>query len=338
MTTLKTIYLLIGLSLWHPHVAWSAVFTVSNNPDIPAQYGEIQLALENASAGDTLYVSGSNTSYGTITINKRITLLGAGYHPNNQLSLPTNLLRVYFDTIPDISGASGSKIIGFDVSFINIRQEAFQDIEISRCNIGINLTLNAQSRNWLIRNCIISGSILFQNSSGMVVANNIISGSLRASTQNFLISNNVFVGGGASFTSISNASIANNIFYGKNAQGCNQCVFSNNISFGSTSDNSIIYGDNTGTGNLEGVDPKFVQVPLRESMYLEYDYRLAADSPGIGAGTDETDIGIYGGFFSFPSEITGEPPIPQIETFLILNPVVGEGGQLRFNSTATSKP
>ena len=50
-----------------------------NNVDPSAPYASIADAIEVASEGDTIMVEGSSTSYGDVTINKRVVLIGPGY-------------------------------------------------------------------------------------------------------------------------------------------------------------------------------------------------------------------------------------------------------------------
>ena len=60
-------FLFVELSLF------ATVHTISNDPNNPAQYTDIQAAHDAAIEGDTLYVYGSPNSYeGTYTIKKRI--------------------------------------------------------------------------------------------------------------------------------------------------------------------------------------------------------------------------------------------------------------------------
>ena len=63
------------------------------------------------------------------------------------------------------------------------------------------------------------------------------------------------------------------------------------------------------------------------SFRYTFDYSLQPSSPGVNAGTDGTDIGIFGGIgFS----ITGEPDdLPVVTRFDILNPMVPQNGSLR---------
>jgi hypothetical protein len=65
-------------------MAWATVLTVSNNPDRPAQFTQVDPAIAAAAAGDTIYVYGSLTTYNDFIINKRLVVIGAGYNTNNQ--------------------------------------------------------------------------------------------------------------------------------------------------------------------------------------------------------------------------------------------------------------
>jgi hypothetical protein len=58
-----------------------------------------------------------------------------------------------------------------------------------------------------------------------------------------------------------------------------------------------------GTGNLDNVNPLFVNVATG-NYSAAYNFHLQAGSPGIGASSIGDDIGFYGG--SFESTITGE--------------------------------
>jgi len=105
---------------------------------------------------------------------------------------------------------------------------------------------------------------------------------------------------------------------------------------------SFDYASNTGGGNLENVDPLFVSVA--SSVFdFSYDYHLEDLSPGKEAGTDGTDIGIYGGSYAFPSggdvpwQTSAMPALPQILRMNILNTVLPENGTLQVQIEAKSQ-
>src|SRR5690348_8515351 len=86
---------------------YATVITVDNNANSPGQYSSLQSAINAASAGDTLYVSGSTSSYGNFTLNKRLTLIGTGYNPIKQIPMVSSLGTMTFDSVLSVSGASG---------------------------------------------------------------------------------------------------------------------------------------------------------------------------------------------------------------------------------------
>jgi len=91
--------------------ATSAVITVDNSANSAGQYTGLQAAINAANAGDSIYISGSITSYGTVTLNKRLILFGTGYNPAKQSPLVSTTGTITLDTVTSVSGASGSRIM-----------------------------------------------------------------------------------------------------------------------------------------------------------------------------------------------------------------------------------
>jgi hypothetical protein len=106
----------------------------------------------------------------------------------------------------------------------------------------------------------------------------------------------------------------NNIFHATYPAGCMGCTFNNNITFQCDND-TLIYSLNPGSsggGNIIGQDPLRVNYPITHPPFnYAHDYNLQAGSPAIGAGSNGTDIGIYGG--TSPFIIGDNPAIPQME-------------------------
>jgi hypothetical protein len=95
---------------------------------------------------------------------------------------------------------------------------------------------------------------------------------------------------------------------------------------------------------MEGILPKFVDVPEQRTVFsYAYDFHLRADSPGKNAGTDGTDIGIYGGPFPWPDggsapwQTSPVPAVPQITSLDTLNVVVPVNGTLSVDVKASKK-
>lgn len=315
--------------------ARATIRTVSNYVNHPAQYTSLQTAMDAADVGDTILVTGSTTSYGNIFINKRLTLIGAGH---NNGGPPSEVFNVYYN-----SGSANTALIGFMCSIIYLNQSvAISGLRIERCRINSAVTYynNFPSNDLTIRNCVLYGGLsLGAASNNVLITNNLIRGSVAvtsATATNMVISHNLFfhTTAGEAMTNISSALVSDNIFWGRTPvhASVNYCVFNNNITY-QTSNDVIPYGTNLGAGNQVGVNPLFVNAPDR-SGNLTYDYQLQAGSTGNDAGSDNTDIGVFGGADAFV-DLTGRARIPLVTSLNILNSSIGQGGSLNVEFSGT---
>jgi len=349
-------------------MSYAGIITVSNNPDSPGQYTNLQTAINVASVGDTILVSGSPSNYGHITINKKLTLFGSGYDPNNTFAKVTYLQNVTLNRFDAVQSASGTKISGFNLDALNINRndpDTMKDITVERCLISNSISFQAFSasdyRNITVQNCVFTGTstnISFGNYSGVlhfnhIFRNNIFNGVIRSDIQSDVLftnlslvqfRNNIFTGAGTGtiLDEVKNAVFENNIFFRKDAGSnssdgasahCNECAFDNNITYQSAFD-AIPYGNNIGSGNLLSTDPLLVNYPVTGAAFsFSHDYTLMGGSPALLAGTDASDIGITGG--AAPFEVAAPPRIPQMTSILIGPPsAVPLNGTLEIQFTA----
>lgn len=311
----------------------AVVRTVSNNPDIPAQYNNLQTAIDASAAGDTILVSGSATSYGDITIRKKLILFGAGY--NNPYGYNSIINYLYLVRQNASIGASGSRISGFYFQSYTYLQGSFtggtpsekklENVVIERCRIYY-FSWNQNDVTYIndtIRNCLFQAYYMqFTNASytNIVIHNNIFDsyylyGTSDANLSSVFLRNNVALNEntnffGSSYNPILNMVVENNIFYDSEPQGCYGCTFNNNITYLNTND--VIPGaNNSGSGNLIGIDPQFTSYPFEGGgLSYTHDFTLKSTSPGINAGTDNSDIGMTGGLM--PYTPGANPQIPQM--------------------------
>jgi hypothetical protein len=307
--------------------AQAALRTVSNAVGQPAQYTDLQTAITASSAGDTVYVMGSGSPYGSVTIDRPITLIGAGYAP------PAPAFATTIGSISLTMAGSGSRIMG--VAVPSTFYLYGNSVTVERCSApGMYLTTG--STNNVIRHCYLSYLDMGQPAS-LLLSNNIIhsSGYFSSSvSSSVIITNNLFMGYPTyALYSISNALITNNIFWGSTPVNSTvtNCTFNKNITY-QTADNTLPYGSNTGTGNQINVNPYFTNAPNNAINYT-YNYQLLAFSTGNDAGTDGTDIGIYGGVAPMPG-LGGVPRIPRITQFDLQYSVVPQGGSLNVQVKA----
>jgi hypothetical protein len=318
----------------------ATVHTVSNDVNNPAQYTSAQTAHDAASIGDTLLVYGSTTNYGSLTIKKRIVLIGAGYYPNNQFGNATSFSSISLDSLTGVSGASNSEISGIYCESIT-SNIICNHVNIHRNKMNHWISLNNHAcKNWKIFNNIFvqySTNSYYHNaingignSINTLISNNIFIENKYISNANSstLITNNLFItgnnsygSGSYSFKSCSNSTITNNIFYQRKTTedaSCSQNTLSNNIGYGTA---AIVTGTNMG-GNNSIADPKFILVGTNQGFDYSDNYALQASSPALNAGSDGTDIGIYGGSFPFPHGYGNTyryAPMPNVPIIMNLN-------------------
>ncbi|TVP49637.1 MAG: hypothetical protein EA341_08935 [Mongoliibacter sp.] len=307
----------------------AAVITVSNRPGDIANFTSISDAINAAADGDIIYVSGSATSYGSFTLAKRLTLVGSGHNPDNDNGLVSQLGSVTL-----VTGSSGSEIIGFRIAGISWSNpsDVINNINLQRNNIG-SIAINGNSKEWIIQENIInsissSSGITFEEN--LIIRNNIITSSI-SNLRYSLFTNNVFTATFAgAFSTIQFNSFSNNIFFQNDLNSdftnarIQNCTFNNNIFFGSSNPTSLpTINGNSGQDNIFA-NPQFVNVPNNTFDYNQ-DFNLQGSSPGINAGTDNTDIGLFGGA---GYTVSGTPAIPEVTLFNILNPIVPQNGNL----------
>lgn len=334
---MKTFYIILVLCCFFAVSALDAqvIRTFSNIEGETSEFSNLQEVINASSDGDFIYVSSSPNTYGNLTINKRLTLVGSGHNPETNDPLISQLGQVTL-----AAGSSGSQIIGFRIFLLTFSGSATEinDITIKRNNlnqtVSTAISINSNSRNWTIEENII-GRIGSNSGPGFqelhLIRNNIIVGFV-SGVKFSTFSNNVFKTTGEIFTpQISQSNnIINNIFFQNNlnndfaANRLVNCTINNNIFFGPNNPTSLPEGNNnTGENNLF-VNPLFANVPNNTFNYSN-DYMLQASSQGINAGTDGSDIGLFGGI---GYTVSGEPAIPQVSILNILNSIVPQNGNL----------
>lgn len=355
MKTLVTL-LMTSLSIF----AFAGIITVDNRVGSGANYTSVGAAISAASNGDTIYIHPSSVSYGDINVNKQLTFIGPGHNPEYTGGMAASLNSITLKT-----GSSGSKFTGLSISLIkcDVWQQA-DDIVIannyisSAGPIGGAYGDNAGSNNWLIEGNVIietegcggckvidlkggglgissnwifrnnfiqskasNGNVLFSKlNSTTILENNIIY--FRKSTPIFSVD-------------VTGGEFRNNIFWVSNSgftditEDATNLLFMNNITYHS---NGTLL-DLVGTDNINNTDPEFVSVSGNPDFNYDDDFSLSPTSPAHNAGTDGTDLGIFGA--NFPFRMEGYPQhFPRLQWFQVSSTVVPQGGTLEINLKA----
>jgi len=300
------------------------------NGSTPAFYTKLTDALSYAQSGDTIYIPGG--SFESVSINKEIHLIGVGANPDS--TFITN--RTVISGLNLQKGSDNGSIQGCHLSGQCSISEGIDRYSITRCYINKGISFNADAAHFLITENILGGfgdgclyggfhSIVLKGS-GHIVANNIIKADIISSGGN-VFENNVFL---YSTTwcqplSCSYEKFYNNIFL-SGGQGTTNCIAKNNLGYFY---NDIDGRNNQGTNNYSigssSFDEVFVSFSVANGWSFSSDLHLKPDSPYRNAGTDGTDIGIYGG--AFPWKEGSVPSNPHFKSVKI-NPKTDNSGNL----------
>jgi len=300
---------LLVISTFMLHNAFASILLVNNTAGGPGQYTQINDAVIAATAGDTIYVSGSAIAYNAaVNINKSITMVGPGTFTQKDMQFAANTRGFAIsDGTTNVNITGFSFTLGNGGPFINIGLNAssikiYNNYFTNACCANNAITIT-QCHDLVIENNVfnlsthlIGGTVLTYN---FIFRNNLIHLNGLAPIVNFAILNgviehNTFIApspGFAIFASTSNAIISNNIFYNADpVAGTSGCVFNNNISFNTS---GTAFGNLGGT-NIDNTDPQFVNLATT-TLSLTNNYNVSATGSAHNTASDSTDIGYYGG-------------------------------------------
>jgi hypothetical protein len=329
----------------------AAVLLVNNTNNGPGLYPQIDAAIAAASPGDTIYVSGNASAYANCTVSKSIVLIGPGSYADKQNNTPAIVGAININSnvsdiiIQGFSLTSGVKLISkTNISNVLISHNFFSS------NDAINCYQLSNASNILISKNIFdlsSGVVMYfsntSNINNVMIENNIIRGSISTlNVTNAIIKNNIFYnhsgtsGSGAFFNyngpNVTNAQIINNIFFNSHPTLFTVgCVYQNNITYSSSTTYPTIDSLN---GNINNVNPLFINVPITGGFSTSNNYHLQSGSPAIGAGIAGADIGFYDGsnMVTYKGEVIGIPVVRQMN---LINTNVPQSGNVNVKVRST---
>ncbi len=308
----------------------AAKYRVNNNTSAGAHYTSLTAAQNdpNVLAGDTLYLEASSSHYAGITFTKKLIVIGPGFFLGDNPQTQANVANAVVGQTVFAAGSEGSVVMG--VYFFNenttsslvkinannvvLKRNRFYKyynsgsttvhaVEINASNIvlvenyihvngGVPYTVKANdnSNNLLIRNNYISNAYTSSSYRALImtfycsgeVLNNVFNTGIEV--QNSLIANNILMDG---TVVLANCSIANNI--------CNLTQFP------------------SGNNNQRNVTIADVLNLSSSSSDGKYKLKNVVGNPAKNAGTDGTDIGMFGG--PSPYVLSGMPDLPAVYFF-----------------------
>lgn len=325
--------LTLALSVLITVSAQAKIWRVNNNVGISADFNTLQKAHDGAAAGDTLYLEGSNTSYGALTASKLLYIIGPGYFQEFVANAPVGQLSAKVDNISLNAGAAGTVIMGLDFynntlniycNDVTIRKNKFcspnaSDLLYYHGTINLN-HLNNNGNNPGVSNIIIAqnvGLIISATKPGnnILITNNVISYSGNYSDQ----TTSACLDGGQSTVML----VQNNIFRRGKVNVYGSTVTNNIITNGFFAANNNLYANNLGNGTQFGTDNGNKSNITMADVFTgtggpDEAYKLKAGSPAQGAGYGSTagssvDCGIFSG--SLPYVVAGQVNMPVIYFF-----------------------
>jgi len=285
------------------------------------QGNELATAVQQAQAGDTIYLSSGLFTVTSLDINKRLIIFGVGHSPAQTLA--TGHTQVNGD-IRLLSGSDQSLISGiFFAGNIQVgttaANQVVANVTIKRCRIGGMLRLTADphvanrasnfyiteniihildgsfTRNHLIRQNVILNEMRHFSENNFF-QNNIIGRTHHITGSTF--SNNVILVVSAWNSALETDQITSSIF--------NNNVFVPNVVFGASNQGAHTNLINQPLANI------FVNFAGQTTFSDEFNFNLKPEFAGNNFGTDGTDVGIFG--TSTPFKANYLPVVPHIKS------------------------
>ncbi len=332
--------LLVGLALILSLSLPAKILRVNNTPGSSADYSNLADAHDAASAGDTIHVEGSATSYGRFAVTKpSLIILGPGYFTTenecSMASLPATLqwisLQITVSNNYD-SGSAMTEVRGLTMDQVYvysndniIAQNYISDI----IQISVGVTRIAIAENFIDSNRAFAITYHFSNVfSHAVLTNNIISTGL-ALPQNSggNVSHNLIQGDGFLLESF-DGNIQSNIYASDDvAQFSVSTTGTGTITHNTASSGQF----GTDNGNNQA-SPSDLFIGTDEGT-TDGQYQLREDATtAIDNAHDGTDRGPFGG--PSPYILSGTPDVPVV---LYLEVPATTGPSRPFNVTIRAK-
>lgn len=313
----------ISIFLTELSVAQNQIWIVNNNPGGAGDFNDAEEAYSNVSAGDTLYLVPSQSTYTIDRIEKQLHFVGSGYlldeNDTSVFDASESELRLERLSGEDNGAtADGTSFFGLII-------------------IGTAGTLDIRADEISFRRCFIMDRVKGNNShafSGLTVVQSYLEEGLDGHFTDVYISNSYIGGAGYPFQDVNNGLVVNSIIEAilgnlENLNIENNIIFDNDAShlFDASENNTITNSifvheepSSPGTNNQFNVDPSTLFVGP-DGNSTDAQWQLSESSPAKGAGTNGDDIGMFGG--PNPYVLSGIPAIPRVTEFTA--PSAGSG-------------
>jgi hypothetical protein len=296
---MKNLIILL-LFLYSTLASAQAILRVNNTAGVNAPYTTLAAAVAAAGVNDIILLESSVTSYGNITIAKKVTIVGPGYLLNENLGFQTTAVPATIRAMTLNAGAEGTIVSGVTFSITAsgdcLRINGVSNVTIANCywtNSRVLLTGTANNLAF-IGNYMTAVDAFTATYTGTIFANNYITGIFgNTAASPFTVTNNVIGGnnGAASGNELLNCDVRNNIFTGTAPIFIGTgSLFKNNVFVAAGVNASVILDGS----NMLGAVLANVFLGLAGNT-TDTQWKLKVGSPAIGFGEGGVDCGMYGG-------------------------------------------
>jgi len=304
---MKTTLLFLSFFMLTAVVSRAQEIAVQSPSNVTKVYNDLNKAITAAEAGSIVFLPAGGVQLNdSVKITKRLTIIGVGHRSDTEggFTMVAGKFQFY-------KGSDGSSLMGVylsgDVYIANTDGEV-NNFLLQYCNVN-----SVQVGNQYCSTLLINQNYLRNGSNGgnspIHFTNNIVHSIVNVNCG--IIDNNIIrLSGGYSYNysnysylyfalfDISSTSIKNNILVEPNyIHSGSNCVISNNMLTSVWGDNSVVVTD---------WNAVLVKSDLGVNPLCDYHLKSTA---GKNAGSDGTDIGIYGGTGFNDAAL---PPFPQI--------------------------
>lgn len=294
-------------------------------------YTDVQDAIDNASSGDYIYLPGGSYG-GDITINKELHIVGAGHHPDSSEATAITSISGY---VWVVDGADGGSLEGVHVQRIYVGSNAGdQDVHnytFSRVfveqTVTIGQTTPTPASHINFQECVVKSTFHGRAAEEVLVSNSIVVSTI-VQFENSLFVNCVFARNSAGdvMTNMYENTFQNSIFLettiGDMCNASSDNVFRNCL-FSAVNNSDCSASVNISNLYYVLLTDIFENVPSATVYDPSYDFHLKPTCPGVGAGSDGTNVGIYGG--SYGAKEGFVPYNPHVQVNQIDNQTNGQG-------------
>jgi hypothetical protein len=294
----------------------------------PKFYQQVDDAIVNAQDGDTIYIPGGSWKVSQ-PINKTLHIIGVGHNP---AFIQVGVYTYLTGTIYLQQGCSHGSLTGFYISE-SIRNDSSNDtvtnFSISRCRIAGSMFLNYFFMGLISEN-VIEGQVA--NTFPSLPKNNLFSNNIFTSNVGYFgagnnFKNNLFLSPDYTAWTFADCLFENNIIFSDRfVNPMSNCVFNNNLFVYNI---SFPIETNIGSKNIVDQNPSSVFVSQSGTAFkYDQNYQLVESSQGKNAGTDGTDVGIYGGIYPWKEgSIPFNPHFQEVK----VSPQTDANGNLNVN-------